>query len=147
MSLLPLLSPAERSYIRTGLADPKTPTRLDNRKLDGFRSVQISQGDAPQANGSSRVVLGGKGGTEVMVGIKLEVVDAAEIGEEADEERQGKESWRASVEVDVLVEPRDVNLFSGTYLTREYSNPTEHPKHILTFNLKGSTRCRHTLST
>lgn len=39
-----------------------------------------------------------------MVGIKLEVVDAAEIGEEADEERQGKESWRASVEVDVLVE-------------------------------------------
>ena len=101
MSLLPLLSPAERSYIQAGLADPKTPTRLDNRKLEDFRSVQISQGDAPQANGSSRVVLGGKGGTEVMVGIKLEVVDAAEIGEEADEERKGKESWRASVEVDV----------------------------------------------
>jgi hypothetical protein len=46
-----------------------------------------------------------------MIGIKLEVVDAAEIGEEADEERQGKESWRASVEVDVSVELHGVNLF------------------------------------
>lgn len=97
---LPTLSPSERSYIRSGLADGPKPSRLDNRGLEDFRALQISQGDAPQANGSARVVLGGKGGTEVVVGIKLEVVDAAEIGEEVDEERKGKESWRATVEVD-----------------------------------------------
>lgn len=46
-------------------------------------------------------MLGGKGGTEVVVGIKLDVVNAADVGEEADQEREGKESWRAKIEVDV----------------------------------------------
>lgn len=98
---IPTLSPTERAYIRSGLSHPTSPSRLDNRSLQSFRSLQISQGDAPQANGSARVVLGGKGGTEVVVGIRLEVVDAGEVGEEVDEERVGKESWRGSIEVDV----------------------------------------------
>ncbi|GHJ87244.1 hypothetical protein NliqN6_3646 [Naganishia liquefaciens] len=101
MSNSTFLSPSERAYIQTGLAHPTEPTRQDNRLLDAIRPIQISQGDAPQANGSARVVLGGKGGTEVVVGIKLDVVNAADVGEEADQEREGKESWRAKIEVDV----------------------------------------------
>lgn len=103
MSNATYLSPSERAYIQTGLAHPTEPTRQDNRLLDAIRPIQISQGDAPQANGSARVVLGGTGGTEVVVGIKLDVVNAADVGEEADQEREGKESWRAKIEVDVCV--------------------------------------------
>lgn len=82
------LSPSERSYILTGLAHPTEPTRLDGRHLLEPRAISLEAGIAPQANGSARVVLAE--GTEVVAGIKLEVV---ELG-------QG-ESWRGTVEVDV----------------------------------------------
>jgi exosome complex component RRP42 len=78
-------SPSERSYILTGLAHPTQPTRLDGRELRQSRPISISYGDAPQASGSARVVLGG---TEVLAGIRLEV------GEEG-------ENGRCRVEVDV----------------------------------------------
>lgn len=95
------LSPAEQSYILTGLAHPTLPVRNDGRpQLTSFRPVQISQGDAPQANGSARVVLdareGKRGGTEVVVGIKLEVVDC-----DQEQDVKGREAWRATVDVDV----------------------------------------------
>jgi exosome complex component RRP42 len=81
------LSPAERSYITTGLAS-STPTREDGRGLLVPRALGVSYGDAPAANGSARVQIGN---TEVVAGIKLEVVDCA----------PGTDRWRAKVEVDV----------------------------------------------
>jgi len=80
------LSPAERSYIITGLAS-ETPTREDGRALLAPRPLEISYGDAPAANGSARVRIGD---TEVMAGISLQVADCP-----------GGEGWRAKVEVDV----------------------------------------------
>lgn len=82
-----ILSPSERSYIVTGLAHPTSPTRLDGRQLHQSRAISISYGDAPQASGSARVVLGG---TEVLAGIRVEVGDEGE-------------DWRCRVEVDVCV--------------------------------------------
>lgn len=81
------ISPSERSYIISGLSDP-TPTRLDGRGLHASRPISISYGDAPQASGSSRVIIGG---TEVLAGIRLEVGDV----------EQGSGKWRCSVVVDV----------------------------------------------
>jgi len=88
------LSPSERSYIITGLSHPTNPTRLDGRSLLAPRSIQISYGDAPQASGSARVVLGG--GTEVIAGIRLEVGDV-----DPKVKGKGREGWRTSVDVDV----------------------------------------------
>ena len=94
-----ILSPAELAYILAGLRHADQPTRLDGRPLvsssarSAYRSIQISRGDAPQSNGSARVVLGG---TEVIAGIKLEVVDSLRK-----DEVPGKEGWRAVVEVDM----------------------------------------------
>ena len=85
------LSPSEKSYIITGLTHPTHPTRLDNRSLLTPRSITISYGDAPQANGSARINI--DGGTEVVAGIRLEVVDI----------EQGTSGWRGKVEVDVSV--------------------------------------------
>ena len=91
------LSPAETSYIITGLSS-SSPTRLDGRQLLEPRSIDISYGAAAQAYGSARVVIGG--GTEVIAGIKLEVVDVP-----AQTMWKGKgrasEGWRTIVEVDV----------------------------------------------
>ncbi len=95
----PYISPSERSYIISGLSHPDSPTRLDGRSLHQFRPLEISYGDAPQSYGSARIVLGGRGGTEAVAGIKLEVVDAGGPGRA--EGQPGKENWRASVEVDV----------------------------------------------
>lgn len=83
------LSPSERSYIITGLTHPTHPTRLDNRSLLKPRPIQISYGDAPQANGSARVII--DGGTEVVAGIRLEVTDIP----------AGSNGWKGRVEVDV----------------------------------------------
>ena len=90
------LSPSERSYIITGLTHPTSPTRLDGRSLLTPRPISISYGDAPQANGSSRVVIGG--GTEAVAGIRLEVMDV-----DPSVKGKGKEGWRGRVEVDVWV--------------------------------------------
>lgn len=80
------LSPAERSYITTGLAS-EVPTREDGRALLAPRALGVSYGDAPAANGSARVRIGE---TEVLAGIRLEVVDCP-----------AGDKWRARVEVDV----------------------------------------------
>ncbi|KAK1922729.1 ribosomal protein S5 domain 2-type protein [Papiliotrema laurentii] len=88
------LSPAERTYIISGLSHPTDPTRLDGRTLLTPRSIEVSYGDAPQASGSARVILGGA--TEVVAGIRLEVQDI-----DTSSKGKGKEGWRAVVEVDV----------------------------------------------
>lgn len=69
------ISPSERSYILSGLTHPTQPTRLDGRSLLDSRAISISYGDAPQASGSARVVLGQ---TEVVGGIRLEVGEDGE---------------------------------------------------------------------
>ena len=93
------LSPAERSYIISGLSS-STPTRLDGRSLLTPRSISISYGDAPQASGSARVCV--EGGTEVIAGIRLEVGDAEPVEGKGKGKATGKEGWRTRVEVDVL---------------------------------------------
>lgn len=103
------LSPAERTYIISGLSHPTDPTRLDGRTLLTPRSIEVSYGDAPQASGSARVIL--DGATEVVAGIRLEVQDI-----DTSSKGKGKEGWRAVVEVDVCVNlspvfcPRDNHL-------------------------------------
>ncbi|KAK6906196.1 hypothetical protein I203_100181 [Kwoniella mangroviensis CBS 8507] len=89
MSLpLPTLSPSEISYIQTSLSDPIHPTRSDSRSLLDTRPIEVSYGVFPHANGSSRIKIGG---TEVVAGIKLEVVDSSE----------SSKGWKGKVEVDI----------------------------------------------
>ena len=83
------ISPSERTYIISGLSHPTSPTRLDGRPLLSSRPIEVSYGDAPQANGSARVVLGG--GTEVLGGVQLEVEDVG----------PSSRGWRTKVEVDL----------------------------------------------
>ncbi|KAF9236783.1 ribosomal protein S5 domain 2-type protein [Melanogaster broomeanus] len=87
------LSKAEKSYIQSSLlSDP--PLRLDGRSPEDYRLIALETGVAPLANGSGRVCIGRSGrggdteeaggaggGTEVVVGVKLEVDD---VGEEDD---------------------------------------------------------------
>lgn len=89
---LPTLSPAESSYIVTSLAHPSNPTRNDARPLFASRPIQISYDVFPQANGSAQIKVGG---TEIVSGVKLEVIDV--VGQQI----KGQETWRTKVEVDV----------------------------------------------
>ncbi|KAK4689365.1 hypothetical protein P7C73_g733, partial [Tremellales sp. Uapishka_1] len=90
------LSPSEISYIITGLSHSSHPTRQDGRGLLDTRPISISYGEAPQANGSARVVLGG---TQVVAGVRLEVGDV--------EPDLGNKGWRGKIEVDVTLPPLD----------------------------------------
>ncbi|KAG8215822.1 ribosomal protein S5 domain 2-type protein [Butyriboletus roseoflavus] len=86
------LSKAEKSYIQTSLlSDP--PLRLDGRSLQDYRLIALETGVVPLANGSAKVCIGRPGrsgyvqeaggvggGTEVVVGVKLEVAGAGEEG-------------------------------------------------------------------
>ena len=87
------LSKAERSYIQSSLLS-NPPLRLDGRSLEDYRPIALETGVVPLANGSAKVCIGcpGRGGhvqeaggvgggTEVVVGVKLEVAGAGE-GEE-----------------------------------------------------------------
>jgi hypothetical protein len=91
-----VLSPAERDFVVTGLAQTP-PSRLDGRDLLTPRPISISYAEAPQASGSSRVLIGG---TQVVAGIRLEVGDVDPSAP------KGKEGWRGKVEVDVYVQSR-----------------------------------------
>jgi exosome complex component RRP42 len=91
-----VLSPAERDFVVTGLAQTP-PSRLDGRDLLTPRPISISYAEAPQASGSSRVLIGG---TQVVAGIRLEVGDVDPSAP------KGKEGWRGKVEVDVYVQFR-----------------------------------------
>ncbi|KAF8840269.1 ribosomal protein S5 domain 2-like protein [Paxillus ammoniavirescens] len=87
------LSKAEKSYIQSSLlSDP--PLRLDGRSPEDYRLIALETGVAPLANGSARVCIGRSGrggdteeaggtggGTEVVVGVKLEV---SAVGDDED---------------------------------------------------------------
>jgi exosome complex component RRP42 len=62
-----LISPAERDYIVSGV---DCDIRSDGRSRLDYRQFKVETGVVAQANGSSRVVLGG---TEVLVGVKVEI--------------------------------------------------------------------------
>jgi exosome complex component RRP42 len=109
-----ILSPAERDFIVTGLSQ-ETPSRLDGRGLLTPRPISISYAEAPQASGSSRVLIGG---TEVVAGVRLEVGDVDPSAP------KGKEGWRGKVEVDVYVNPDSVVRWDD-------ANCVEHLKHTL----------------
>jgi hypothetical protein len=93
-----VLSPAERDFVITGLAQ-SPPSRLDGRDLLTPRPISISYAEAPQASGSSRVLIGG---TQVVAGIRLEVGDVDPSAP------KGREGWRGKVEVDVYVKLKDI---------------------------------------
>ena len=63
------ISPPELAYITDSLLAGK---RTDGRALLSFREIHLSTGVVAQASGSSRVSCGG---TDVLVGIKLETGD------------------------------------------------------------------------
>lgn len=81
----PIISKAERAYIVESLSLP-TPYRTDGRPLHAYRNVALETGDAPLANGSAHVKIGGSagvaggGGTEVRAGAKLEVATDDGLG-------------------------------------------------------------------
>lgn len=101
-----VLSPAERDFVVKGLAQTP-PSRLDGRDLLTPRPISISYAEAPQASGSSRVLIGG---TQVVAGIRLEVGDVDPSAP------KGKEGWRGKVEVDVYVQLR-VTIYSDDQYT------------------------------
>lgn len=77
MAALVSISKSERSYIQTAL-EAIPPLREDGRALYDYRSVYLTTGVAPLANGSAKVNIGksteeGGGGTEVLAATKLEV--------------------------------------------------------------------------
>lgn len=90
-----ILSKAEKSYIQSSLlSDP--PLRPDGRSPRDYRPIALETGVVPLANGSAKVCIGrpGRGGyvqeaggvgggTEVVVGVKLEVAGAGEGGKVA----------------------------------------------------------------
>ena len=63
------ISPPELAYITESLLSGK---RTDGRALLSFREIHLSTSVVAQASGSSRVSCGG---TDVLVGIKLETGD------------------------------------------------------------------------
>ncbi|WFD35692.1 hypothetical protein MCUN1_002553 [Malassezia cuniculi] len=63
------LSHAERTYITAGIAS-KNPQRLDSRRLDQFRNIEIDAPASLQADGSARVRIGS---TEILCGVKAEM--------------------------------------------------------------------------
>lgn len=58
---------ATKDYIKNIIKDEK---RMDDRKLDEFRNIEIKKGVAENAEGSAQVQIGD---TVVMVGVKMEV--------------------------------------------------------------------------
>ncbi|KAH0835685.1 ribosomal protein S5 domain 2-type protein [Lanmaoa asiatica] len=84
------LSKAEKSYIQSSLLS-HPPLRVDGRSLEDYRPIALETGVVPLANGSAKVCIGRPGrsghvqeaggvggGTEVVVGVKLEVAGAGE---------------------------------------------------------------------
>ena len=63
------LSSAERDYIKSGLSG-NPQQRLDSRRIDQFRDIEIDAPASLQADGSARVKIGG---TEVLCGVKAEI--------------------------------------------------------------------------
>lgn len=66
-----LISPPELAYITDSLLQGR---RLDGRSLVEFREIFISTGTIAQASGSARCSCGG---TDVIVGCKLDVEDVS----------------------------------------------------------------------
>lgn len=68
-----MISRSEASYVATSLQpspDGTPVVRADGRTALAYRPVSLATGVAPQANGSARCSIGG---TDVLVGCKLEV--------------------------------------------------------------------------
>lgn len=121
------LSKAEKSYIQSSLlSDP--PLRLDGRSLEDYRPIALQTGVVPLANGSAKVCIGRPGqggyvqeaggvggGTEVVVGVKLEV---AGVGEE---DEGGKVvctvSWWVTSTPPLLL---DASRFGKLTVTRQF---------------------------
>ncbi|CDS02069.1 related to exosome complex exonuclease [Sporisorium scitamineum] len=79
-----VLSGSQGDFFLRGLtSDP--PQRSDGRHLLAFRSLEFDTGVAAQANGSSRITLGG---TEIFCGIKAEVRSFGDDSDDEDEEAE-----------------------------------------------------------
>ncbi|GAC95413.1 hypothetical protein PHSY_002989 [Pseudozyma hubeiensis SY62] len=81
---LQVLSRSQGDFFLRGLtSDP--PQRSDGRHLLAFRALDVDTGVAAQANGSSRITLGG---TEIFCGIKAEVRSFGDDSDDEDEEAE-----------------------------------------------------------
>ncbi|WVQ73657.1 hypothetical protein IAR50_003237 [Cryptococcus sp. DSM 104548] len=116
---IPSLSPAESSYIATSLAHPSEPIRNDGRGLFASRPIQVSYNVFPHANGSACIKVGG---TEVVAGVRLEVVDV--VGTQV----KGQEVWKTKVTVDVTPQafPNTSTSITNNLSTQFQSLLTSH---------------------
>ncbi|KAJ9476721.1 RNase_PH domain-containing protein [Pseudozyma hubeiensis] len=81
---LQVLSRSQGDFFLRGLtSDP--PQRSDGRHLLAFRALDVDTGVAAQANGSSRITLGG---TEIFCGIKAEVRSFGDDSDDEDDEAE-----------------------------------------------------------
>lgn len=93
-----VLSRSQGDFFLRGLtSDP--PQRSDGRHLLAFRSLDVETGVAAQANGSSRITLGG---TEILCGIKAEVRSFGDDSDDEDEEAE----FRTQDELELASESR-----------------------------------------
>ena len=90
------LSPSELRFVRDGIA---ADLRGDGRTRAAFRTVNVEPAVVAQANGSSRVVVGG---TQLLVGVRAELATPAE-------ERPGEGIVLASVDSTAAFPPDSSN--------------------------------------
>ncbi|KAI9675087.1 MAG: hypothetical protein M1817_001495 [Caeruleum heppii] len=124
-SALPLLSPAELSYLHTSLS-LSPPIRSDGRLPTQFRPLSAEADILPGTNGSARVCFAD--GTEAIVGVKAEVEksrlrggsgDGLDGGEDEDEKdkRSGENSWvELSIEIPGLRDDDALSVFLAAML-------------------------------
>ncbi|PPR02827.1 hypothetical protein CVT24_002224 [Panaeolus cyanescens] len=135
------LSKSEKSYIQAGLLSTP-PTRADGRSLTDYRAVALETGTIPLANGSARVSIGanphdGSGGTVVLAGVKLEVVDIG-VGSRSDEGVQRDGGLNCTVNCSPAAYPHlsqnaldELQYDLTTLISTTLSHRTLHPANLI----------------
>ncbi|KAG9290899.1 hypothetical protein G9A89_011049 [Geosiphon pyriformis] len=109
-----LISPSERDYILRGV---ETNIRADGRGRHDLRQITFETGIISQCSGSARCRLGE--GTDVLVGVKVEIGDIEIDG--AEEDFGGKKAKRGKVICSVECSPIASQQFAGR-AAEDYNN-------------------------